>query len=99
TLTGQKVACAIGDNQASFLGSVPSLAQSLQVNVGTGSQISIFTPSLEEVPGLADPLLETRPFPGGGYLLVGASLGGGKTYALLEALFRDIHDSFAAAKL
>ncbi|MFB9278637.1 sedoheptulokinase [Cohnella cellulosilytica] len=94
TPSGGTVACAIGDNQASFLGSVPSLEDTMLVNVGTGAQISVYSKGTEAVPGL-----ETRPFPGGGSLLVGASLGGGKTYALLEGLFRSIHDSFAAAPL
>ena len=35
------------------------------------------------------PGLETRPFPGGGYLLVGASLCGGRAYALLERFLRE----------
>ncbi len=92
TKDGKLVACAIGDNQASFLGSVPSLEQSMLVNIGTGAQISVYSETPE-----ADPGAEIRPFPGGGYLLVGASLGGGKTYALLEALFREICESFADA--
>ena len=33
--------------------------------------------------------METRPFPDGGWLLVGASLCGGKSYALLENFFRE----------
>ena len=32
--------------------------------------------------------IEARPFLGGKYLLVGASLCGGKAYALLENFFR-----------
>ena len=53
------------------------------VNIGTGSQFSARSP----VP-LACPGLETRPLPGGGYLLVGAALCGGYAYALLEQFFR-----------
>jgi len=81
---GQPVFCAIGDNQASFLGAVPSLSGTLQVNIGTGAQVSVYSEQFEAGPGL-----ETRPFPGGGYLLVGASLAGGKSYALLEQFFRE----------
>ncbi|MBD2868791.1 sedoheptulokinase [Paenibacillus arenilitoris] len=92
TADGKLVACAIGDNQASFLGSVPTLAGAMLVNIGTGAQISIFSETPDAKPGI-----EARPFPGGGYLLAGASLGGGKTYALLEALFRDVCESFGAA--
>lgn len=74
---------AIGDNQASFLGSTGGDLNCMLVNVGTGSQFSVYTPKYMACPGL-----ETRPFPGGGYLLVGASLCGGRAYALLEKFFR-----------
>ncbi|SDO77562.1 FGGY family of carbohydrate kinases, N-terminal domain [Paenibacillus sp. yr247] len=79
TADGKTVICAIGDNQASFLGAVPSFTGTLLVNIGTGSQISVYSPEYIECP-----MLETRPFVDGGYLLVGASLSGGKSYELLE---------------
>lgn len=78
------IAVAIGDNQASFLGAVRGQMDSALVNVGTGSQFSAYSPVLLRCEGL-----ETRPFPLGGYLLVGASLCGGRAYALLESFFRD----------
>lgn len=90
TPEGVPVLNAIGDNQASVLGSVPDLRASLLANVGTGGQLSAYTERYVEADGL-----ETRPFPGGGYLLVGASLAGGKAYAMLEAFFRDVLTSFA----
>ena len=37
-----------------------------------------------------DPLLETRPFPRGGYLPVSAGLAGGASYAALERFFREV---------
>ena len=74
---------AIGDNQASFLGATDGDIHTMLVNVGTGSQFSVYTKDYMTCPGL-----ETRPFPGG-YLLVGASLCGGRAYALLEKFFRD----------
>ena len=73
------VCAAIGDNQASFLRSVRDKTAEMLVNVGTGSQFSVFTPHYLQADGL-----ETRPMPGGGYLLAGASLCGGRAYALLE---------------
>lgn len=76
---------AIGDNQASFLGATNAQPNAMLVNVGTGSQFSVYTPHLMHCEGL-----ETRPFPGGGYLLVGASLCGGRAYALLEQFFREV---------
>jgi len=75
---------AIGDNQASFLGSTDGDLNSMLVNVGTGSQFSVYTENYMTCPGM-----ETRPFPSGGYLLVGASLCGGRAYALLEQFFRE----------
>lgn len=74
---------AIGDNQASFLGATGGKAGCMLVNVGTGSQFSVHTDRYLTCEGL-----ETRPFPGGGFLLVGASLCGGRAYALLERFFR-----------
>ena len=75
---------AIGDNQASFLGATGGQTGCMLVNVGTGSQFSVHVPRYMTCPGL-----ETRPFPSGGYLLVGSSLCGGRAYALLERFFRE----------
>ena len=72
------VTVAIGDNQASFLGAAGSENNTLLVNMGTGGQISVLTDQYFETEGI-----EARPFLGGKYLLVGASLCGGKAYALL----------------
>ncbi len=76
---------AIGDNQASFLGATGGDCSSILINVGTGSQFSAYTKDYIECEGL-----EVRPFPGRGYLLVGASLCGGRAYALLENFYRCI---------
>ncbi|WP_158289569.1 sedoheptulokinase [Paenibacillus flagellatus] len=85
TEDGIPVYNAIGDNQASFLGAVHSVSRSVLVNVGTGSQVSAYAGTYGRAEGL-----ELRPFPGGGYLWVGASINGGKAYALLESFFRDV---------
>lgn len=84
------VATALGDNQASFLGAVERIRDSVLVNVGTGGQLSLYTDEYFDVGDL-----DTRPFPGGGYLLVGASLCGGKAYAVLERFFRQVCRDFA----
>ena len=76
---GIPVATAIGDNQASFLGSVRSPGKAVHVTVGTSSQISVFTKEYSTAPGI-----DIRPLPGGGYLLVGAALCGGSALALLN---------------
>lgn len=73
---------AIGDNQAAFLGSVKDIRNSIHITVGTGSQISIYSDRLVKIPAL-----DTRPFPGGGYLLVGASLCGGQAFVALKDFF------------
>ena len=81
--TGACVTVAIGDNQASFLGALDGEREGMLLNIGTGSQFSAFSPVYMTAEGL-----ETRPFPGGGVLLVGASLCGGRAYALLADFFR-----------
>src|SRR5262249_18425532 len=81
---GLPVFVGIGDNQASFRGSVADLDDSVLVNVGTGGQVSVYTDEFRY-----DPRLETRPFPGG-YLLADAGLCGGASYALLERFFRQV---------
>lgn len=85
TPDGVPVFPALGDNQASFLGAAGEAPGRLLVNIGTGSQVST-------VGALGDPLpgIEYRPFLDGSFLLVGSSLCGGRAYALLEKLFRDI---------
>lgn len=76
---------AIGDNQASFLGSAGEQEGVLLVNVGTGSQVSVVGHFGQTREGI-----ECRPFVDGKYLLVGSSLCGGRAYAVLEKCFRDI---------
>ncbi len=80
---GLPVGVALGDNQASFIGSVQEPATSLGLNVGTGGQISARTDEFHFIPGL-----ENRPFPGGHYLLIGGGLFGGRSYAYLLNFFR-----------
>ncbi|WP_179090362.1 FGGY family carbohydrate kinase [Paenibacillus sp. FSL R7-0337] len=86
TSQGIPVYTSFGDNQASFLGSVPQLGDSLLLNIGTGSQLSAWVPVCDNAPSA----MEVRPFPGGGVLMVGAALSGGKSYALLEGFFRQV---------
>jgi len=85
---GLPVGIAMGDNQASFLGSVRDPADTLLLNVGTGAQISAWIPTFQRLPDL-----DTRAFPGGHYLLVGAALFGGRSYAYLEEFLRRVGTS------
>jgi sugar (pentulose or hexulose) kinase len=82
---GLRVFVPLGDNQASFLGSVSDLERGLLVNVGTGGQVSAWTE-----PFTYASELETRPFPREGHLLVSAGLCGGRAYAVLAAFLADV---------
>lgn len=81
---GIPVACAIGDNQASFIGAVSEPEHSVLVNVGTGAQVSMAGRVRRPLA-----LCEQRPLEGENRLLVGSSLCGGRAYALLHRFFLD----------
>ena len=74
------VCTAIGDNQASVLGSVCD--GGLLVNVGTGSQVSVICD--EYIPAEN---IEYRPYFDGKYLMTGCALAGGYSYSLLKNFF------------
>jgi len=80
---GAKVIAAIGDNQASFMGSVSGSIP--LVNVGTGSQVSY----LNDKPVIGENI-ESRPYDGKRFLVVGCSLCGGRAFALLERFFASV---------
>ncbi|MBQ7603743.1 MAG: hypothetical protein IJU75_02200 [Clostridia bacterium] len=80
---GMSVRCAIGDNQASFLGSGAD-ESSILVNVGTGAQICVAGKGTE-INGI-----EIRPYLNGDFITVGASLSGGSAYAMLEKFFSGV---------
>ena len=83
---------AIGDNQAAFIGAVlanspeekrkDNLTAAIHITIGTSSQLAVYSPRFITVP-----FLETRPFPGGGYLLTGAALSGGSSLTILKSFF------------
>ncbi|MBE6572180.1 MAG: hypothetical protein E7656_08035 [Ruminococcaceae bacterium] len=85
---GIPVCVAIGDNQASFLGSVKDHSESVLVNFGTGSQIS----AVGDICDIANGV-ELRPLIGGKNLLCGSALCGGAAYALIEKFFRSYAQS------
>jgi sedoheptulokinase len=85
TPEGIPVSVAIGDNQASFLGALGDSGSDILINIGTGSQISFVCGNIKNYRGL-----ELRPFFEDRFLLVGASLCGGRAYALLENFFREV---------
>ncbi len=81
---GIPVCVALGDNQASFIGSVSDEKNAL-INVGTGSQISWLSEKPVDAEGV-----ENRPFDGKRFLAAGCALCGGRAFAMLEKLFREI---------
>ena len=85
TDAGVPVVCAMGDNQASFMGSVDDEDSTLLLNIGTGSQVSFMTRDFADISGD----IELRPY-GEGYLLAGSALCGGRAYAMLEGFYREI---------
>lgn len=85
TEAGVPVVCSMGDNQASFMGSVDKPENTLLLNIGTGSQISFMTPVYVE----SNSDIELRPY-GNAYILAGSALCGGRAYAMLEEFYREI---------
>ncbi len=83
TYRGRTVTAAIGDNQAGFLGSVGFQENTVLLNVGTGSQVSVMCSHFFEGNGI-----EIRPFTEDKFLLAGSPLCGGRAYAILENFFR-----------
>lgn len=86
---GIPVSVAIGDNQASFLGSMTNPDNSILVNVGTGSQVSFVTSHLKPTP-----TGEIRPLTDSDYIFVGSSLCGGRAYQVLKNFFASCQKTF-----
>lgn len=80
---GIPVSVAIGDNQASVFSTLAD-ENSLLLNVGTGSQVSI----ISDTPIAADNI-ETRPYFENKYLVVGSALCGGRAYLLLKNFYAE----------
>lgn len=81
---GIPVSVAIGDNQASVFSTLAD-EDSVLLNIGTGSQVSI----VSNMPIEADNL-ETRPYFEGKYLIVGSALCGGRAYSVLKNFYSEI---------
>lgn len=86
---GIPVMVSLGDNQASVLGSVSDVCDTVLVNIGTGSQVSVGTENYIACGGA----IELRPCVEGTDLLVGSGLCGGRSYAMLEQFYREIAGS------
>jgi len=95
---GRPVYGTIGDNQASFLGSVRDIEGAALVNVGTGGQVSLFSRAAAGSQGReSSGGVEVRPFADGS-LLVGAAVCSGRAYSLLEELFREVCREFTGIR-
>ncbi|MFO1019940.1 MAG: FGGY family carbohydrate kinase [Planctomycetales bacterium] len=70
---------AIGDNQAAVMGSFPAGEPGIHINIGTGGQISWPLSRFVRVEGT-----ETRYLPIQRYMLVGAGLAGGESFAWVQ---------------
>lgn len=86
TERGIPVMGSVGDNQASFMGSVDSLYDTVLINVGTGSQVTFVSEQYVDCEGI----LELRPFAADSYILAGSPLCGGRAYAMLEQFYREV---------
>ena len=82
------VSVAIGDNQASVIGSVQDMENTVLVNVGTGSQVSVGVLGYLDNQSCLD--IELRPSVCDDFILVGSTLCGGRAYAMLESFFREV---------
>lgn len=94
TRDGVPVMGSIGDNQASLFGSVRDLEDTVLLNVGTGSQISFVSEEFVECGGS----VELRPCTESSYIFVGASLCGGRAYAMLEQFYREVSGTDSGAR-
>lgn len=83
--SGTPVFVGVGDNQASFLGSVDDPESTALVNIGTGGQVAMYSPIFA-----IDDQIEARPYFGGGYLLVSAGQTGGAAFATFADGFAHI---------
>ncbi|NQT18429.1 MAG: hypothetical protein HQ592_01900 [Planctomycetes bacterium] len=91
---GVKVSAPVGDNQASVIGAAGLSGKAAVVNLGTGGQVSV---PCDEYMYVAE--LETRPMPIDGYILVGASLCGGWSYAYLNRFYRELVQQIAGVNM
>jgi len=92
--SGVQVFSPVGDNQASIIGAVGFADDVVVLNLGTGGQISIPQNEYKFVE-----TFETRPMPFGGFILVGASLCGGWSYACLQKFIQATIREFAGEEL
>lgn len=87
------VVCAIGDNQASFRGSVINPSESVLLNAGTGTQLSclIHKDEVAFMQKYADGFeTQIRPYDADSYLLATSFINGGTVYKSLFNFFKEV---------
>lgn len=94
---GIQVVASMGDNQASVLGSVQDLENTVLINIGTGSQVSVGATSYHQEKLKSQGSIEIRPCLDK-YLVVGSSLCGGRAYAMLEQFYQEIVEMFGGGR-
>lgn len=94
---GIPIVASMGDNQASVLGSVQDLENTVLINIGTGSQVSVGTSNYDREKLKNQGSIEIRPCLDK-YLVVGSSLCGGRAYAMLEQFYQEIMEMFEREK-
>jgi sedoheptulokinase len=87
TADGVAVTTPIGDNQASFVGTVGDPTRTALFNVGTSGQLSLIQGNTSVSQEWE---VEVRPYPEDRRLLVGASLTGGKAIDVLAGLISEV---------
>lgn len=85
--TGVPVTVALGDHQASLIGSGCTRAGMAHINIGTGGQVSLISDRFMSMNVQAG--IETRPFVNDQVVLTGAALCGGSAFALLRRFYED----------
>lgn len=88
------IGAALGDHQASLIGSQCDAPGQLHINIGTSGQVSLVIERF--MPAMPEQGIETRPFPRRRFILTGAALCGGEALALLRRFFADALIAFGA---
>jgi sedoheptulokinase len=90
------VGVALGDHQASLIGSDCTRPGQVHVNIGTGGQVSMVVDAFSTANHVHG--LETRPFPRDRFIVTGASLCGGEAFELLRRFFESAIVAFDVAE-
>ena len=91
-----KIINAIGDNQASILGTGNDFEHEIFLTLGTGAQLSMVC---SDIPEKLPANIELRPFPGDRQLMVSAPLCGGAAFAVLADMVNCFRTTLGEEKL